>query len=141
GGHLHLEPRTAADPLRLADHRPVDRDLPRRGQLGRLGAGEAEHAGDGGVDTLALQAVGHGQGTDLGNRAHPSSMPDGRGTPVREPSFAQSLCTVPSGSRPRKDSRTIRMPPHTIAESARLNTAKCLGAMKSTTAPLKTPGE
>lgn len=33
------------------------------------------------------------------------------------------------------------MPPHTIAESARLNTAKCLGAMKSTTAPSKTPGE
>lgn len=33
------------------------------------------------------------------------------------------------------------MPPHTIAESARLNTAKSFGAMKSTTAPSKTPGE
>ena len=33
------------------------------------------------------------------------------------------------------------MPPHTIAESARLNTAKPLGAMKSTTWPSNTPGE
>lgn len=35
----------------------------------------------------------------------------------------------------------MRMPPQTIAESARLKTAKFAGAMKSTTAPSKTPGE
>ena len=50
------------------------------------------------------------------------------------------MWTVPSGSRPRKDRITIRTPPQTIAESARLKTAKCAGAMKSTTAPWKTPG-
>lgn len=33
------------------------------------------------------------------------------------------------------------MPPHTIAESARLKTAKWDGAMKSTTAPRNMPGE
>ena len=43
------------------------------------------------------------------------------------PRRRQSLWTVPSGSRPLKDSSTIRMPPHTIAESARLKTAKCVG--------------
>jgi hypothetical protein len=74
--HLDFEPGAAVHPLRLADHRSVDRDLPRGGELSRLGPGEAEHTGDGGVDALALQSVGHGQGTDLGNRAHPSSMPD-----------------------------------------------------------------
>ena len=38
------------------------------------------------------------------------------GEPVPyEPPGAQSLWTVPSGSRPRKDSSTIRTPPQTIA--------------------------
>ncbi len=32
-------------------------------------------------------------------------------------------------------------PPQTIAVSARLKTAKCAGAMKSTTWPWNTPGE
>ena len=54
------------------------------------------------------------------------------------PVDGQSLCTVPSGSRPLKERSTIRMPPQTIAESARLKTAKCAGAMKSTTAPFGT---
>lgn len=81
--HLDLQPGPAVRPLGLTDHRPVDRDLPRGGDLGRLGPGEAEHAGDGGVDALALQAVGHGQGTDLGNGAHPSSMPDTTDSPDR----------------------------------------------------------
>ncbi len=69
--HLDLQPGPAVHTLGLPDHRAVDRDLPRRGQLGGLRTGEAEHAGDGGVDTLALQAVGHGQVSDLGNCAHP----------------------------------------------------------------------
>ena len=94
--HLDLEPGAAVHPLGLADHRAVDLDLPGGGQLGRLGTGEAEHAGDGGVDALALQAVGYGQGADLGNGTHPSSMP------------CQSLWTVPSGSRPLNDRITIR---------------------------------
>src|SRR5690606_1541699 len=124
--------------LRLADHRSVDRDPPRGGEFGSLGPGEAEHAGDGGVDALALQAVGHGQGTDLGKRAHPVEY---AGPPGPSRTRVQSLWTVPSGSRPRKDSSTMRMPPHTIAESARLNTAKCFSAMKSTTATSNTPGD
>ncbi len=102
-GHLDLEPGAAVDALGLADHRSVDLHLPRRRQLGGLGAGEAEHAGDGGVDALALQAVGHGQGADLGNRAHPSSMPDGAGTPER----ALSPCgrSRPGPGRGRTGSR------------------------------------
>lgn len=51
-----------------------------------------------------------------------------------------ALVDGPVRVEPRNDSSTIRMPPHTMAESARLNTAKPLGAMKSTTAPSKTPG-
>ncbi len=73
--HLHLQPGAPVDPLGLPGHRAVHLDLPGGGQLGGLGAGEAEHAGDGGVDALALQTVRYGQGADLGVRTHQSSMP------------------------------------------------------------------
>ncbi len=82
-GHLDLEPGAAGHPVGLPGRGAVQLDLARGRQLRRLGAGEAEHSGDGGVDALALEAVGYGQGADLGNGAHPSSMTDGRDGPAR----------------------------------------------------------
>ncbi len=73
--HLHFQPGTAPHPFGLPDHRTVHLYLPGGGQLCGLGAGEAEHAGNGGVDPLAFQAIGYGQGADLGLRTHLSSMP------------------------------------------------------------------
>ena len=46
----------------------VDQHVPGADQLGRPGPGEAEQPGQGGVEPLALQPLGDGQGAVVGHR-------------------------------------------------------------------------
>ena len=58
-----IEP--AREPLGLADGLAVEHDVAVGGEVGGLGAGDPEEAGDAGVDALALEAVGDEHGAHV----------------------------------------------------------------------------
>ena len=99
---LHLEHVAGADPVALADVGGVDADPAGGGEVGGAGAGEAEQPGDGGVDALALEAVGHEHGAGVSHRRARGGAPG----PAREV--------------PRKESTMMMPAPTTIAMSATL---------------------
>jgi hypothetical protein len=58
---VDVEPRACTDTIGLA-HRPsIEHDASARGDLGREGPGEAQHLGERGVHTFAVEPVGYGQ--------------------------------------------------------------------------------
>ena len=105
------------------------------GQVGGLGAGEAEQPGERGVDALALEAVGDGQGRGR----QPSSL--------RVPVGATCLggrAAVPRRRRRRRcraarGGRSAR-PPSTMAESARLKIGQCGSCDEVHDVPAAGPG-
>ena len=65
-----LEPAPGREPIGLAEHSPVERDSPARGDVGREAAREAEELRERRVHALAREPVGHGKATVL--HARPS---------------------------------------------------------------------
>ena len=61
----HLEPGTRVHPIRLPHGSLVDPHRTRRCQVGRLGPGQTEEACESRIDAFSLQAVRHGQRTDI----------------------------------------------------------------------------
>ena len=83
GGSSTSSQAPAVHPVRLAAAAlPSSNTFPVGGQFGGLGAGEAEHPGDGGVYALALESLGYGQGAGFGKRAHLIEYAGRRGAPV-----------------------------------------------------------
>src|SRR5436190_7081040 len=123
----HLEPGTAADPIRLATVMTVEGDRARVEQLGRRRTRQPEQPGDRDVEPQTVEPVRHGQRPRL----------HGHGTCS---SAAGSSGAMPSNGTPRLASRTARKPPTTIAESAMLKTGQCGSWIQSTTCPRNGPG-
>ncbi len=93
--HLHFEPGAAVH--RRHFHHCSTVTFPAAASW-RPSCGRSRTCGDGVEPALALQAVGHGQVADLGNGAHPSSMPDGSDT--AGPSTLSSGAREPASRRP-----------------------------------------
>ena len=111
-GQLDLEPLTFVQTIALAGPGPVEGDASLGRELGGARTAEAEEPGQAGVDALTLESFRHRQGADLTHRAERR---------------------WPSNSTPMRDSATMPIAEQVMAASARLNTAKCCGWMKSTT--------
>jgi hypothetical protein len=63
----HVQPGAGLHPVRLHPRAAVNEHVAGTDQLGRLGAGEAEQAGQRRVQALAGEAVGHGERTSVGH--------------------------------------------------------------------------
>src|SRR5699024_9496894 len=131
----HFEPNTRLDPIGLARGDTVDQGSTVDDDLRRASARQPEQAGDGGVEPLTLQPVGHGQASGVAHRPLPSP-----GLSSTSMVAFSSEAKLPSRLIPLKVSTTTKHAPTTTHESAMLNTGQCGSRMKSTTAPWKGPG-
>ena len=102
-GERHLEPAPGDDASRLAHGLAVEQHLAVSSEVGGPGPRQPEEPGERSVDALPLETLRDGEAAVLSHRQD------------RRPSI----------SMPRSDRSTMRIAEHTIAESARLNTAKC----------------
>ena len=129
-GEVDLEPAPGVDAVGLADRGSVERDPAAGREVGRLGPGHAEQPGQGGVDPLTLQALGHRQAPQTAHGARTSgSVGVGSVGSVRMgdsgPAGAsppESAALAASQAMPRHESTTIAMAEQTTKESARLKT-------------------
>ncbi len=115
---LDREPGARPDAIRLGDDGAVQFDAAGRDDLRGEGAGEAEQLGDGGVDALAVESIGDGEGATLGHEAG-----IGGSSVSGVASFGCAGARVPSRPTPRSDSRMNSPMLETIAMSAILKIA------------------
>src|SRR5690606_24618008 len=135
----HFEPGSGADALGLGRAgAAVDGDLPGAHQVGGHGAREPEQPRDDLVDALAFEAFGDRERARLAHGGH--------GTGAHRSDSGSDFARRDSGENPRpvNSSSTMRITPHTRAESAKLKTAKTSPCglntlMKSMTCPWAKP--
>ena len=128
--------RAGDDPVGLADRARSSVDRAGGGQVGGLGAGEAEQPGERGVDPLALEAVGDGQGR---GRQPCRCTPSAPSAPV--PCLGACCgARAPSTPMPRSARKPISTAAETMAESATLKIGQCGSCDEVDDVPAAGPG-
>src|SRR5690606_29295619 len=134
-GQFHLEPGAGGQSVGLAHGRAVDHDGALLGERGDHGPGQTEQAREACIDTHPVQPVGYG------HRAGFPPWCDSFLVSSASGAASRPFEAPPSGSTPKTVRATSRIAPHTMAESATLNTGHHPTDTKSTTWPCSGPGE
>ncbi len=112
-GQGDVQPRPGVHPVGLRCWRTIDQHIAFSDQLGCTGPRQAEEAGDCRIEPIAFQPVRYRHAPVITHASSPRVAPR-----------LSSVSRVPSMLIPRKANSTARTPPHTIAESAMLNTGQ-----------------